>query len=705
VSSDEFDKVIFRFKTEDASTQDLPFLVHSMKGEEALGSLFVYRVKLIIPTDAHAGSELYSRTDVALTSFLNKEVSLCVPLGWEDRMREFNGLATDIRLVDNFAPSEGAKWFYYEVAVRPKLWLLSLSSHCRVFSRMTVLQIVDSLLKAAVIDYEIRCHGQYPLLEICAQYNETDFEFLSRLLLREGIYYYFVHSHGKHVMIVTDSINESALSTPNPYESVPTIPYQYAIDESEHPGIYQWHYEESLCTENVSLTSYDFKSPKANQADGLRAAACADVAVTDSSAQFYVPSYKSKDDGERLAQAYLASCRSRGVRAEAEGNMRSLSTGGLFTLQGTVRKDQHVKYLVTRASYIVNAWRNEREREERLREEKRVFHDSQSEDFSAVTAFRRKHQGFTCSFEAIPYERDFHPSMLYVDASERRSNSGYVRHPLFQTAIVVGVEDRQVDADAYTRIKVRFHWENEDAENDAATRPGLRLSKLWAGSRFGVHVVPRIGQEVIVAFTDVDEPVIVGCVDNEANRPPWDPSRFPGISTIRTQSIKNEDECSEIRFNDDAMQLLLYTTGQYDNRVEKDKRIWVGQNEHHIVKGAQRLQVDEQDLIVDNDQKMKVGGKLSLAVAGPLACGVKGEYAVEGKTLYLHGNSDVVIRSNSAVTLQAGSSAIKIDSAGVHIHGAVINLNTEGAAASSPGECMPDLPEAPDEADSGALDA
>ena len=37
------------------------------------------------------------------------------------------------------------------------------------------------------------------------QYRETDFDFVSRLMEEEGIYYYFEHSDGKHALKLVDS--------------------------------------------------------------------------------------------------------------------------------------------------------------------------------------------------------------------------------------------------------------------------------------------------------------------------------------------------------------------------------------------------------------------------------------------------------------------------------------------------------------------
>jgi len=55
------------------------------------------------------------------------------------------------------------------------------------------------------------------------QYRETDFNFISRLMEQEGIYYFFEHEDGKHHLVLADAYSSHA-ACPNydkiAYESV-----------------------------------------------------------------------------------------------------------------------------------------------------------------------------------------------------------------------------------------------------------------------------------------------------------------------------------------------------------------------------------------------------------------------------------------------------------------------------------------------------
>ncbi len=121
-----------------------------------------------------------------------------------------------------------------------------------------------------------------------------------------------------------------------------------------------------------------------------------------------------------------------------------------------------------------------------------------------------------------------------------------------QTAIVVGHIGEPVHTDRDGRIKVQFHWQrgaqsshrlNHPADNnapgDATAGTWVRVAQAWAGANWGGAFIPRVGQEVVVAFVegDIDRPIVVGATYNGqgaanaqgnqvsgANAPAW----FPG---------------------------------------------------------------------------------------------------------------------------------------------------------------------------------
>ena len=88
----------------------------------------------------------------------------------------------------------------------PWLWFLTRTSDCRIFQEKTVPDIIKEIFRDhGFTDFEERLSGSYRTWVYCVQYRETDFNFVSRLMEQEGIYYYFKHENGKHTLVLADS--------------------------------------------------------------------------------------------------------------------------------------------------------------------------------------------------------------------------------------------------------------------------------------------------------------------------------------------------------------------------------------------------------------------------------------------------------------------------------------------------------------------
>ena len=106
-----------------------------------------------------------------------------------------------------------------------------------------------------------------------------------------------------------------------------------------------------------------------------------------------------------------------------------------------------------------------------------------------------------------------------------------------QTALVVGLGG-PVHTDRDGRIKVQFHWQRgahsshrlahpsptqngDNAPAGDASGTWVRVGQAWAGANWGASFIPRLGQEVVVAFLegDIDRPVVIGAVYNGQGSP------------------------------------------------------------------------------------------------------------------------------------------------------------------------------------------
>ncbi|MEG1681664.1 MAG: type VI secretion system tip protein TssI/VgrG, partial [Stenotrophomonas sp.] len=111
-----------------------------------------------------------------------------------------------------------------------------------------------------------------------------------------------------------------------------------------------------------------------------------------------------------------------------------------------------------------------------------------------------------------------------------------------QTATVVGPAGEEVYTDAQGRIRIQFHWQRPE-EHPAGTAEGNERASTWvrvampsSGDGFGHQFVPRVGQEVLVAFlhNDIDRPVVVATLYNGRHATPGFTGRrgLPGNSAL-----------------------------------------------------------------------------------------------------------------------------------------------------------------------------
>ena len=163
-------------------------LFKSIRSQESLGRLFEYAVTV-----------LSTRNDIDPKQLLGKNatVKLELPAGGT---RCFDGIVTRFAL----AGSQG-RFVRYEMILRPWLWFLTRVADCRIFQEMTVPDIIREVFDPAKYPdaaFDFQLSGTYRTWEYCVQYRETDFNFVSRLMEQEGMYYYFKHAEGKHTLVV-----------------------------------------------------------------------------------------------------------------------------------------------------------------------------------------------------------------------------------------------------------------------------------------------------------------------------------------------------------------------------------------------------------------------------------------------------------------------------------------------------------------------
>lgn len=644
-------------------------LLQRMVGQEALGRLFHYQLDLLA-TDSELDLEALLGT--------NATVRYQQPKGGT---RYFNGFVSEFRYV-----GERGNYAAYEMTLKPWLWFLTRTSDCRIYQKKTVPDIITELFREhGFTDYEKSLTGQYREWDYCVQYRETDFNFVSRLMEQEGIYYFAKHQNGKHILVLADSYSAHD-SYPN-YAEIPCSPSDRAIF-TEH--ISHFDVRKQVLPGVVALNDFNFEKPKADlKANGPkpRGHQMADFEIYD-----YPGEYEERSDGDEYARKRVEELHAGFEISSGRGNAAGIAVGYLFSLSEHPRGNQNREYLVTDAT-----------------------HEMWSEEFeSGAGGIGSGEQHYLTSFSAINSNETFRPS--------RVTARPVINGP--QTATVVGPSGEEIWTDEYGRIKVQFHWDRY-GEKDENSSCWIRVAHPVSGKKWGVFTLPRIGQEVVVQFLegDPDRPMVLGTVYNADTMPPYSLPDEKTKSTFKSNSSKGGGGFNEVRFEDKKGEEQIFIHGEknQDIRIKNDAFEWIGHERHLIVKAKQFEQVEgEKHLIVkagkkgagdqfeniegdkhqkvEGDHNQKIDGTLSINVGQDIQEKAGSKYALKaGNEIHLKAGMNVVIEAGMKLTLKVGGSFVTIDPSGVTIKGPMLKLNSGGSAGSGSGS-SPDAPKAPKKA-------
>lgn len=491
------------------------FIVDQVDVVEAISAL--YEVVVHVHT---------SDTEVSFDDVMGENVSVSITYHDEnddlgDVARVFSGIVGKIHQRQTFVDPEedGSAVAYYTFYIYPPLWQTNLNQDCRIFQKQAVQDITETLfgeygIDGATIDIQALPDPKH---RYCIQYNESVFNFLSRLWEEEGIGYFFTHdANGTTMTLCTDTPTYAQDIAPD------TIALQhYEKSTLVLNAIQNITYEISMKPSQLDTCDYDYAKASTSLSVVLEANEQKGGRVYE-----YPGRYKQLAKGEKLASQRVEEISWDAAMVTGQSTVPGFIPYGAFTLEHHPRDEWNRRYILYKVVH-------------RLR-----FNDPKGQNNLV----------YDNTFWAFPDDIPFRPKRL---TPKPRILSQ-------QTAVVVGPEGEEIYTDAQGCIRIQFPWDLYGDNSDASSL-WVRVAQTWAGPGWGALVTPRVGMEVVVSFIDgdPDRPLVTGCVYNSDNPAP-DEVASPTRSIWRTQSSPDAEGFNEMSFEDSAGAEEIFFHAQKD---------------------------------------------------------------------------------------------------------------------------------------------
>ena len=625
-------------------------LFKGMTAEEGMSELYCFKLDL-----------LSTNHGISFKDIIGKNVTLSIALA-DRKTRYINGIVAEFAQIRSGEYGEtGVVLSSYTATVVPMLWLLTQTMDSRIFQNMSVPEIAEKIFREKQIgEFKMDLKAVYDKREYCVQYRETDFNFVTRLLEDEGIYYYFQHDKGRHILVLADDPSEHKFC---PEQKTARLRSHAGLTFYGEDVIEYLQVKQEIRAGKYSLSDYNFETPNTS----LKTEEPSNLTLGPGKRECYeYPGrYCRKSDGDRLAKIRMQAEETRITTLLGESSCRVFASGCKFKVEDFYRKDMDSKeYVLTGVKHT----------------------GSQSYAMSEKDAESNYKNTFAC----IPVEVPFRPF--------RRT-----RKPLIegiQTAVVVGPKGEEIYPDQHGRVKVQFHWDRE-GKKDEHSSCWIRVSQMAAGSGWGAIDIPRIGHEVIVNFEegDPDRPIVTGRLYHALNKPPYALPDEKTKSAIKTSSSPGGEGFNELRFEDKKgdEQIFMHAEKNLDLRVkndllgviERDRNLTVKRDSFETVEFDRHVNVTRDEMTtIGRDRHVKVGGKQATEIAESRSLVVTGdsiEVLRKGGSLEAGGNyyikgMNVVIEGMTGLTIKVGGSFVTLNSGGVFISGPLVNINSGGAA-------------------------
>jgi type VI secretion system secreted protein VgrG len=500
------------------------FEVMNFSGEDRISKPYKFNIML-----------LSEKADISPDDVVNKSATLNIYRDGE--YCPYSGIVSEFRFL-----GKSHDRATYSVTLVPKLWLLNLNVQTRIFQKKKVPAIIKLVLDGANLSdyYKFQVDdGKYVEQEYIVQYQESDLNFISRLMEANGIWYFFNENTvvaeeldgtpGAETLVMSDKASSFEFISGTSDVLFRTLTgMTEQIDADDKESIHDIGLMRQVIPKEVLLKDYNYRTPEIDL-KGRKPVKTGDIG----SVYEYGGHFKNTTEADRLADVAANRIISQKILVEGSGNCRGLRAGKRFTLQEHFLDDMNGKYVVTQISH-------------------QGSHTNEGGSVNVYTYVNR----FSC-----------------IQAAQADSFRPLQKTPAPR---VHGIMTAQIEAngssyaalDDMGRYKVRMPFDVSSAKNYEASQY-IRLAQPYAGSNYGMHFPSHEGTEMVWACIDgnPDRPLGLATVPN-AN------TISPVVSSNKQQNLIRTAGGNEFLLDDtDAKQMArLVTKSKHTLQMDDDQK-------------------------------------------------------------------------------------------------------------------------------------
>ena len=480
--------------------------------------------------------------------------------------------------------------FHFKLRLRPALSALAHRENCRIFQDQSIVDIVKTLFKESGVDkVEDQLRGSYGPREFVVQYRESELDFVHRLLQDEGIFYFFRHEAEGHTLVLADDPRAFVAA-----DDAPVVAFAMGQGFAGEP-LSIFSRTRALRTSNVLLRDYDHEKPQQHPEAEIPAKEAWPLSFYE-----YPGGFSKSAVGSQRAKARVSELRRDADTVRGESRAVGLRCGVPFSVEGAAQECLNGDFVVTE------------------------LHTSGEQTLESGGPNKLCHNEFSGIVKDAPF------------AALRSAKKPRIRG--IQTATVTGpsTDEQAIHVDKYGRVKVRFHWDRINQQNDTASC-WLRVSQLAMG---GSMLLPRVSWEVSVAFFngDPDQPFVLGRVYNAEKSPPYALPGAQASGAIKSMSSPGGGGHNEINMADSGggQGFSMHASKDLNITIGHDKKETVAVDETHNVTVNMTTDIGSNEKItVGSNQSIDVGSIMSNKIGGAQAIDVGGNETSNATANYI----------------------------------------------------------------------